>query len=199
MAWYSSKLDSHPLLTKGITSGLVAGTGDFLCQWITHDPAVEDWWNAKKTLRFGFLGAFLVAPAVHFWYGGLAKHFPGTSTSTVAKRVFMDQFVFTPVFLPIWFSSMWTLEKAPVFGNPGHAGDARSSYMDRWIDIAPDLLVANWSYWIPAVSINFKFVPLKYQVLYANVLSLIWNMYLSFSTDQVSKKEEVLVEAEEVR
>jgi len=34
LQWYIHKLDTHPLMTKGITSGLISGSGDLLCQYI---------------------------------------------------------------------------------------------------------------------------------------------------------------------
>ena len=33
--------------------------------------------------------------------------------------------------------------------------------------------------------INFRFVPVHHQVLFANVVALVWNTYLSFATNKV--------------
>jgi FtsH-binding integral membrane protein len=53
----------------------------------------------------------------------------------------------------------------------------------------PSVLVANWGLWIPAQIVNFRFVPGKFQVLYSNVVALLWNVYLSYF--QASKREQV--------
>ena len=38
---------------------------------------------------------------------------------------------------------------------------------------------AGFKFWIPAASINFYAVPLKYQVLYMSTCSVLWTAYLS--------------------
>lgn len=45
-----------------------------------------------------------------------------------------------------------------------------------------DTLIANWKLWVPAMAINFKFTPVKYQVLYANAVGFVWNIFLSFQS-----------------
>ena len=37
----------------------------------------------------------------------------------------------------------------------------------------------NWKIWVPANFINFYLIPIKYQVLYANLISLFYNVCLS--------------------
>ena len=37
----------------------------------------------------------------------------------------------------------------------------------------------NWALWIPAQFINFRLVPARLQVLFANVVGVAWNVYLS--------------------
>ena len=181
LAWYSTKLDTHPLLTKGVTSGLIAGTGDFLCQNFVDERKKTansakssrlEWWDPSRTARFVFLGVFLIAPGIHAWYNALNfRLVPGAATvSTVVKRVVLDQVLFTPLFLPCWLTALWTLEGETSFETmPG-----------RMAEMAPSILVANWALWIPAQLVNFRFVAVKYQVLYSNAVSLIWNIYLSY-------------------
>jgi FtsH-binding integral membrane protein len=53
----------------------------------------------------------------------------------------------------------------------------------------PSVLVANWGLWTPAQIVNFRFVPGKFQVLYSNVVALLWNVYLSYF--QASKSQHV--------
>ena len=35
LQWYVTKLDTHPVTTKCITSGIISGSGDLLCQYLT--------------------------------------------------------------------------------------------------------------------------------------------------------------------
>ena len=131
LSWYARKLETHPITTKSITSGIIAGAGDFICQCLVDKPAfehqralelqagkavrsVEDeaplwWWNAARTGNFLLLGGAMVGPALHYWYGALATRFPlveGAKTSAAAvrailSRVALDQFLFTPLFVPV--------------------------------------------------------------------------------------------------
>ena len=201
-------------MTKTLTSGLIAGTGDFLCQWLIRDNCDKNdnennskddnekdenddellfQWDKARTGRFGFLGFALVAPCIHFWYEALNRWLPGTKAVVIAKRVFLDQFVYTPIFLPIWLGSLWSLERL----DPNlHHSDIDNkvdhvSYTQRLAESLPDIIMANWSLWIPVMTLNFRFVPLKYQVLTSNIVALLWNCYLSFST---SRSRKALVE-----
>ena len=187
LSWYSRRLDTHPLSTKAITSGLIAGAGDFGCQVLVDKPeqALQnddtisdaessslDWWDRHRTGRFTLLGACLVAPVVHFWYHMLATRIlPGTTAVAVVKRVVLDQFAFAPCFMTVWLASLWTLE-----------GKMSPRVMpNRLVETMPSILVANYILWIPAQVLNFRFVAVKYQVLYSNVVALLWNFYLSYA------------------
>mmetsp|Transcript_14019 Transcript_14019/g.21877 ORF Transcript_14019/g.21877 Transcript_14019/m.21877 type:complete len:261 (-) Transcript_14019:61-843(-) len=179
LQWYAEKLETHPLLTKCLTSGLIGGSGDILCQFLVYsnnnDQENEvnfqlDWY---RTGRFGFLGCFFVAPVVHFWYGALTKMIPGNSLSVTLKRTFLDQACFAPIFLPTFMLNLMVLE-----------GRSTDEILPRLKEDVPDTLIANWSLWAPAMMINFRFVPLKFQVLFSNLVGFVWNAYLSWKTHE---------------
>ena len=41
------------------------------------------------------------------------------------------------------------------------------------------LLRRNWELWVPAQCLNFLLIPVPMQVLFANMVGLVWNTYLS--------------------
>ena len=41
-------------------------------------------------------------------------------------------------------------------------------------------MLVNWKLWVPANFLNFALVPIPYQVLWANFVSLIYNACLSY-------------------
>ena len=43
-----------------------------------------------------------------------------------------------------------------------------------------ETLKMNWAFWPLLQFANFKWVPIKFQVLYVNLMSIFWNCYLSF-------------------
>ena len=40
-----------------------------------------------------------------------------------------------------------------------------------------------WIFWIPVQTLNFSFIPLKYQVLFMTSCNLLWNVYISSLVD----------------
>ena len=52
------------------------------------------------------LGVVLVAPVLHVWYGFLGRKLPGTSVVPVAGRVLLDQALFAPTFIAVFFSAL---------------------------------------------------------------------------------------------
>ena len=172
----SAKLETHPLLTKGITSGIIAGFGDVLGQSIQSQDSLWEMmrtgrFDIIRTGRFVLLGTFLVGPVCHVWYGSLMQRFPGSSFQRITTRVVLDQFCFAPLFLPTWLLNLWMLQ--------GKSADYVAEEMPR---ILPEMVINNWKLWIPAQSINLGFVASKYQVLVSNVVAVAWNTYLSITT-----------------
>jgi peroxisomal membrane protein 2 len=181
LEWYSRKLDTHPLMTKAVTSGLISEAGDLFSQYIEFKRSMEltFHWDILRTARIGVLGFALVAPVVHYWYGGLARFFPGSSPMVVAKRVVWDQAFFSPLFLPTWLTSLWLLE-----------GQTSQDIFTMLQAEVPTALVANWALWVPAQLVNFRYIPGKFQVLFSNVVALGWNAYLSFTAHEAEAKVE---------
>lgn len=175
-AWYVKKLDSHPHLTKGITSGIISGAGDLICQFLAND---DDDWDYLRAGRFFLMGSFFCAPISHVWYNALSTRLlPGARTlKKVGQRLLVDQFGFAPIFLPSFMAVLWTME-------------GRSNIPQQLVEVTPDLMVANWSLWIPAMTINFGFVPLKYQVLFGNVVALLWSVYVSYANAESKERQE---------
>ncbi|OWZ15144.1 Protein Mpv17 [Phytophthora megakarya] len=162
---YASLLGTHPLSTKIATGGAIAGLGDVGCQLLLEGDKRFD---GKRTAIFTILGGFLISPVLHVWYGFLGSRVSGVATSAVMKRLALDQLGFAPIFLPVFLSSVLTLE--------GHAYDIPDKLRVDWWSVTK----ANWGVWVPAQILNFRFVPGPMQVLFSNVVGLLWNAYLSY-------------------
>lgn len=210
VAWYANKLETNPLATKCMTSGIIAGSGDVICQYIvryytfldldndghngnesssssssimimreeagdTAQSFAPDW---IRTMRFSLLGFGLVAPVVHHWYGLLMTKLPGRGTKAALQRLFCDQILFAPLFIPTFMTSLMVLE-----------GKNMSNIPTTLKSDVPDVVVSNWALWVPAMFVNFRFIPVQWQVLYSNCIGLIWNIYLSWKTQVDSKRK----------
>lgn len=95
------------------------------------------------------------------------KSFPATQTCTHTSALSTSS---TAIYTFIWLAALWKMEGT----NDKDIVDAlRREY---W-----GVMKANWLLWVPAQLANFKLVPLKYQVLFTNVVELVWNAYLSYA------------------
>lgn len=202
LQWYTQMLDSHPIATKVTTSGLISGSGDLLCQYLStkKDNEIEDEkqqynnsYDWRRTINFTILGSALVAPTVHVWYGYLMSSIPGSSISAIGKRLFMDQGLFAPIFLPTFVSCLTVLEHINVSDkvdttlqskNHKNDNDLLSHISNRLRNDVPDAIVVGWKIWVPSMTIMFALIPGKFQVLYSNCIGFVWNAYLSWRTHE---------------
>lgn len=187
--WYTNCLEHRPIITKSITSAIIAGTGDGLCQSLqTKDDDGGTGWDKWRTARFASLGLVMCGPGCHFWYGALVRWFPGTSMVRVSQRVIIDQLVFNPPFLVVWLTAFWYMEDASQLANS-------QDYMERMKEHFPNIMVANWTLWFPVQAFTFRFIPLSFQVLATNCFDLLWNTYLSFTTSEMNGTDDAATAA----
>ncbi|KAM7258554.1 hypothetical protein ACFE04_014295 [Oxalis oulophora] len=165
LSWYLALLEKYPVLTKAVTSALLTFIGDLICQLVIDKAAAVDW---KRTFVFTLLGLGLVGPTLHFWYLTLSQLVTKPGASGAILRLLLDQFLFSPLFIGVFLSSLVTLEGRPT--------DVIPKLKQEWFSA----VLANWQLWIPFQFLNFRFVPQQFQVLAANVIALVWNVILSF-------------------
>ncbi|KAK9129068.1 hypothetical protein Syun_017865 [Stephania yunnanensis] len=165
MARYLAVLEKYPVLTKAVTSAFLTFIGDVICQFAIDQASTLD---AKRTFLFTFLGFALVGPTLHFWYLFLSKLVTVPGASGAFLRLILDQFIFSPIFIGVFLSTLLTLE--------GKSSQVVPKLQQEWFSS----VVANWQLWIPFQFLNFRFVPQQFQVLAANVIALVWNVILSF-------------------
>ena len=176
-AWYGDLLERRPLITKSITGGLIAATGDTICQFGTFHPSeheekqkkeqgskhydsdtenekeVSFWrdvYDPMRSVHFYMMGAFFSAPLNHIWFNWMAKNIPGQSMLQITKRVGMDQLLWTPVWTVAWLCIFWSLE-----------GSDPKDIPQGLIENYPGVMTANWVLWIPAQYINFYYMTQK--------------------------------------
>ncbi|KAJ0962903.1 hypothetical protein J5N97_028025 [Dioscorea zingiberensis] len=190
--WYQRCLELHPVKTQVISSGLLWGLGDIGAQAITHSTlkkqrllhsSVEvdkefkiNWRRVATTSMFGF--AF-VGPVGHYWYEYLdrlirlrAQLQPKTLKFVTAK-VAADGLIFGPVDLLVFFSYMG-------FASGKNVDQVKE---DVKRDILPGLVVGGGVWPIVQIA-NFRFVPVRYQLLYVNFFCLLDSAFLSWLEQQ---------------
>ncbi|KAI9120334.1 hypothetical protein K1719_007367 [Acacia pycnantha] len=164
-SWYMALLGKYPISVKALTSALLTLIGDLTCQLVIDQVPSLD---GKRTFLFTLLGFVLVGPTLHLWYLYLSKLVTLPGASGAFLRLLLDQFLFAPTFIGVFLSTLLTLEGKPSQVIP--------KLQQEWFSA----VLANWQLWIPFQFLNFRFVPQQFQVLAANVVSLIWNVILSY-------------------
>ena len=152
--------------TQAVTAAVIGGVGDLTCQVLVETREDID---MRRLCVFSALGGILIGPALHRWYTFLHRNVPGEGLAAVAPRLLLDQLCFAPLFIPTFMVALGLLE-----GHPLHKA-LHKAERQWW-----SAVVANWQLWVPCQLINFGLVPTHFQVLFANGVACIWNVYLSF-------------------
>jgi protein Mpv17 len=114
--------------------------------------------NFERSLRFVAYG-FLIAPIQYKWFGLLGRMFPVVkgapgATKNVLKMVAMDQFIFAPISLSAFFTYMTVTE-----------GGGKRAVQKKFQDLYVPSLKANYVLWPAVQLINFRLMPLQFQLV----------------------------------
>jgi len=147
----------------------------------THTgPQPFDFERLTRFMAYGFL----MAPVQFVWFGRLTKWFPITpksGTVPALKRVALDQLIFAPLGLSAFFTFMTVAE-----------GGGRREITKKFQDVYVPTLRANYILW-PAVQIlNFRVLPLQFQIPFVSTIGIAWTAYLSLTN---SSEDEVIQES----
>lgn len=124
----------------------------------------------ERTMRMFSFGLAFYGPFQCWWYGTLAKQFPGPAAKSFLSKVTLNQVVLGPVVLTTAFAwNLWLRGLSHELPDKLHK------------DLVPTML-NGWKFWVPAACVNFYFVPLQFQVLYMSVCGVIWTGYVSFAS-----------------
>ncbi|KAK7293830.1 hypothetical protein RJT34_16705 [Clitoria ternatea] len=193
--WYKNCLAVHPVKTQVISSGLIWGTGDIAAQAVTHytartrptivldhdhqDDNKEFKINWKRVSTTSLFGLGFVGPVGHFWYEGLDRFIRSrlmlrpNSFRFVATKVVVDGFLFGPLDLLVFFTYMGFSTGKSV---PQIKEDVKRDFLPAF--------VLEGGVW-PIVQVaNFRFIPVRYQLLYVNFFCLLDSCFLSWVEQQ---------------
>lgn len=126
----------------------------------------------ERLVRFMGWG-LVVAPFQFKWLSLLSRTFPMTATAAmgpVLKRVACDQFVFAPISLVAFFSYMTVAE----------GGDA-AAVKKRLGQVYAPTLKANYMLWPAVQLLNFRVMPLQFQLPFSSTVGIAWGTYLSLA------------------
>lgn len=187
--WYQNSLATHPVKTQMISSALIWGVGDIAAQTITHTAAIRqrriqdentefniNWKRVATTSLFGF---GFVGPVGHFWYEGLDRfirlrlQLQPNSFWFVANKVAIDGVIFGPLDLLVFFTYMGFSAGKSV---PQIKEDVKRDFVPA--------LILEGGVWPVVQIVNFRYIPVRYQLLYVNFFCLLDSCFLSWLEQQ---------------
>jgi hypothetical protein len=206
---FNSYYAKRPVLTTMITNAVLGGIADTVAQSLTaireravrkgtdkddflaieiheldkrnpfssHDlipdskrlPPPFDFERLTRFMAYGFL----MAPVQHKWFGFLSRTFPVTKTAALVpamKRVAFDQFLFAPVGLGIFFTFMTVAE-----------GGGKRAVTRKFQEVYVPALKANYLVWPAVQIINFRLMPIQFQIPFVSTIGIAWTAYLSLT------------------
>ena len=110
-----------------------------------------------------------MAPVLGVWYHQLNIMIPGANTAGALGRLFLDQALFAPCFVTLFLSSLLCLNGTPELIIPKLKQDLFNT------------VTANWALWLPGQFINFRYIPPQFNLLFSNMIALVWSTYLSWA------------------
>ncbi len=163
----------------GIAVGLSA-CGDLLQQYYERLCRRQVTWNSKRTRNVAISGLAL-GPACHYWYLFLDRVFPGRRPAMIARKIFLDQVIISPVCVTVFVLTVGAFE-----------GMYGKRLLQELKEKGPPLLKAEWLVWPPVQLVNFCFLPTRFRVLYDNTVSLGFDCYYSYV---MYRKDKALAES----
>ncbi|KAL5604025.1 hypothetical protein BROUX41_002021 [Berkeleyomyces rouxiae] len=135
-------------------------------------PVPAQPFDPERLLRFVGYG-MAMAPVQFGWFKLLGRAFPLTKSAAMApalKRMTCDQLIFAPFGVGVFFTAMTLAE-----------GGGRPAIQKKLQDMYLPTLKTNWLVW-PAVQIvNFRFMPVQFQLPFVSTVGIAWTAYLSLA------------------
>lgn len=197
-AAYDSALLSRPIVTRTATAVVLATSADVAAQALVpprsaraaaDSPAAgaraaapataaraspaPAGWDAGRTARLALFSG-VMAPPVSSWYGLLAARVRSPLLRTLA-----DQALWAPGGTWAFLFAMRAMRE------PRRLGDAVAAATS----VTPTLLLVNYAVWVPVQLFNFSLVPPRYNMLFVNLISFGWTLYLSAAYGAASEEE----------
>ncbi|TFK41378.1 hypothetical protein BDQ12DRAFT_626793 [Crucibulum laeve] len=193
---YQLSFDARPHSTLAVTGGCLNALGDFVAQVSSNvvclgreEHEKRQPYDYVRTMRFFAFGV-MISPMMGRWNTFLEHRFPLRSTlasggkgkvsfKALSKRVAADQLMMAPVGLGLFLGSMGMME-----------GRSRRQISEKFRDLYPTAILANWKVWPAAQFVNFRFMPLPYRVPFSQTCGVFWTLYLSILNAKEDDKQD---------
>lgn len=158
------------LTTNTVSSGILMSMGDGLSQYIECKRKNQpDWrFDWTRNAKMFVVGA-IQGPMHHYFYGWLDKRFAGATLRMTTIKILCDQLVMSPLcILQFFYSAGWMYNQSNA--------ECWAELKDKFVIV----YVTDWTVWPLAQFVNFYYLHPKYRVIYVNVVTMMYNIFLSY-------------------
>lgn len=153
-----------------MTTAMLLSTSDILTQQFVEKKATNH--NGRRTMRMFVMG-IIIGPIQRTWFLTLERFIPPTSKIQIVKKLIVDQTVYGPFIIFFFYSLSSTLAGK-------NLNDLKLILQERYLKT----IFTAYKVWPFVQAVNFSFVPLQHRANFVQVVSLCWNMYLSWMANK---------------
>ena len=131
--------------------------------------------DLRRTAAFTLFGGAWVGCGQYLLFCKLFEALiPATTTVASVGKMALDQFAHVPfLYFPIYFSVDAWVQGACA------RGEGLEHVKRKYTTELMALLKVNWSIWLPASFVGFRFVPTHWRIPYVSCVSFCWNCVFS--------------------
>lgn len=166
---YARMQQRSPLLTQLESSLVIYFLGDLSAQSVSSSGFETASYEPSRGLRALIIGGISSIPSYR-WFMFLGNHFNYAShTLSLAVKIVVNQSVFTPIFNTYFFGMQSLL-----------SGSTLAEAKQRVIDTVPVSWKNSWKVWPAVTAFSFTFILPQYRNVFAGVIAIGWQTYLSW-------------------
>ena len=167
----------YPLLRGMVSYAVIWPTCSITQEYLEHGTSIADA-NWARAARFGFFGAFCMAPVFYAWMKYTSRFFKRKDLKTAVFRAAIEQVSYGPVAMAYFFFGMSLLEMKPLKA-------CVQEVKDKWWPTYKIGVV----YWPTVQTLNFYFISEKNRVVWVSAASFIWTVFMAHMKSRESIPE----------
>ncbi|XP_055846171.1 mpv17-like protein [Episyrphus balteatus] len=176
---YRQAMHKYPTTAQSVQVSMLMATSDIIAQCGVEKTPIDKI-NWLRTGQFSCMGLVFVGPALKIWYGRLEAIVNPNQKAWQRgiKKVALDQIAFAPFFIGAFTTTLGVIQ-----------GHKPSEIMESLRTDYFEVLKSNYMLWPAAQLVNFALIPLNFQVVFAQSVAVLWNIYLSMALASDKKTE----------
>lgn len=157
------------LTTNIISAGVLMQFGDIMSQEIEfRQGELEQRYDWKRNAKMFVVGA-VQGPLHHYFYHWLDLKYAGATVKITSIKILYDQLVMSPVCIAAFFYTAGWLD-----------GQSTRECTDETLSKCVKVYITDWMVWPATQFINFYYLRPKYRVIYVNLITMLYNVFLSY-------------------